>query len=381
MVKLIAASLLLGAVAVIVGMITYFHVVSPNKAQSPLILEGASALVEVGDGRPGSGSQLVIDDTGMVVVKWLMPDTRARMFPYLRLQFQDFSQGQSVTVFWKNAATQERLHRFRVPGKPGQVEWLPIFRSESWGGAITELGLIIQGEPQDAVTLETVELLPENAVNRFEMMLAHWSTSASWSHLSINHYWGTRYERMAAPQPVPVIALWLALSLVVYVFLLRRTAGFSWKVVAGIFLVCWLILDLRWQGKLLLQLRETQALYAGKSNAEKRGVGIDAVLFELVSEASDQMSSADTRVFVGSSDDYKGMRGAYYLYPHNVYWKRHGPELPSRKAIHPDDYILVLPPTELSFNSRENILETPGGDHIVVKLLLSRPAGALFRVL
>ena len=285
MVKSIVLSLLLGAVVVIVGLLTYFQATSPNSVQSPLILDGASALVEVGDVRPGSGSQLIMDDSGMAVVRWPIPGAQARRFPYLRVHFQDFSQGQYLTVIWKEVTTKERLHQFHVPGKPEPLEWLPIFRSNSWRGAITELGLVIQGEPRETVTLESVELLPESAANRFNMMLEHWFTSISWSHTSINHNWGTRYKQMAAPQPVPMIALWLVFSLAVYVLLLRRgTADFSWKVVAAIFLLCWLCLDLSWQGKLLMQLRETHELYAGKSNAEKRGVGLDAVLFELVTD-------------------------------------------------------------------------------------------------
>jgi len=381
MVKSITASLLLGAVALIVGSLAYFHAVSPDKTQPPLIFDADSAGVEVGEAYSGSGSQLVMDDSGLAVVRWPVPETRAHGFPYLYVHMQGSSLPQSLTVFWKQATTGEQLYRFRVPVKPRPLEKLPIFGSESWRGAITELGLAMQGEPGQEVRLEKVELVPEDAVNRFTMILAYWFTGTSWTHNSINRNWGGPYAQWLPPRPVQVIAIWLALSLVLYLLMLRRTIAFNWTVVAGIFLLCWLTLDLRWQGNLLFQLRETQALYAGKSNDEKRRAGTDAELFEFVREARDQMSSVESRVFVGSSDDYKGMRGAYYLYPFNAYWKRRGPELPQGNAILQDDYILVLPPTELSFNPAKAVLETPAGDHIAVRLLVSRPAGTLFQVL
>jgi hypothetical protein len=381
MVKTITASLLLGAVALILGSLAYFHAVTPDKMQSPIILDADSASVEVPRGYSGDASRLVMDDSGLAVVKWPMAETGAHAFPYLFIHLQGPSLPQSLTVFWKQAATGQHLHRFRVPGRPQMSEQLPISGAEAWRGAITELGLVMQGEPGQAVSLEKMELLPESAINRFTVIFANWFAGMSWNHSSINRNWGGPHAQQLAPRPLQVIAMWLGLSLVLYLLLLRRGSAFDWKIIASIFLLCWLSLDLRWQGNLLLQLRETQALYAGKSNEEKRRAGTDAELFAFVHEARSQMSSVDSRVFVGSSDDYSGMRGAYYLYPYNAYWKRGGPELPQASAILQDDYILVVPPTELSFNPAKALLETPAGDHIAVRLLVSRPVGALFRVL
>ena len=132
---------------------------------------------------------------------------------------------------------------------------------------------------------------------------------------------------------------------------------------------------------LLLQLRETHSLFAGKSDEGKRIAGPDESLFELVTDAKKLMPSSASRVFVVSGDDYRGMRGAYYAYPQNVYWRRKGRKLPEPEAIQSDDYILVLPPVKLRYNSHENILESPDGNTVAVELLISRQIGALFRVL
>lgn len=380
MAKLIAASLLAGAAAVIAGLLVYFHLSAPDVVVSPLVLDGASARIEVGRQQPGIEPDLVTDDTGLAVLRWPVPATGTAGFPYVRVVFEELPAMQSLVLFWKQAATGDQLHKFRVPGSPRSTEWLPLFHSSRWRGDITELGLILQGKPRQGLLLESVTLLPGTAADRFRVMLAHWFSTASWDHSSINSHWGARYNNRAGPTPVPVISLWLLLSLVFYRLFQSRSNAFGWTPIAAIFLVCWVSLDLIWQGKLLLQLRETHSLYAGKSNAEKRSAGIDADLYEFIAEANQRVPTG-SRVFVSSSDDYRGMRGAYYLYPNNSYWRRSGSELPRRKAIHKHDYILVLPPTSLDFDPQNSVLATPRGDQFAVKLLLSRPAGALFQVL
>tara|TARA_R110001599_G_C12277354_1_gene663193 strand:- start:36956 stop:38101 length:1146 start_codon:yes stop_codon:yes gene_type:complete len=381
MVKSIVVSLLLGAAAVIAGLLLYFFAALPDLSTSPLILDGTAAHVEVGEVLPGRGTQLLTDDRGLGVVQWAIPDTQAGSYPYLRVQLQGSKPASSLSVVWKTAVTGESLKGFRVPDNTWPIAWVLLTRSKEWRGAISEFGIVIQGEPQQAVQLERVELLPDTAATRLRMIRAQWLTSSPWDHRSINLYPGTRYLDAMAPLPLPVFAIWLALSLLFYVVLRRGVTGLSWEVVAGIFLACWITLDLMWQGKFLVQLRETQVLYAGKSSEAKRKASPDAALFEFVAEASELMTSARSRVFVASSDDYTGMRGAYYALPHNVYWERGGRELPPRQAIQADDYILVLPPAALNYNSHENFLETRDGDVIPVQLLIARQAGALFRVL
>ena len=127
--------------------LAFFHAVTPDKMQPPIILDADSASVEVPRGYPGDASRLVMDDSGLAVVKWPMPETGAHAFPYLFIHLQGPSLPQSLTVFWKQAATGEHLHRFRVPGRPQMLERLPISGAESWHGAITELGLVMQGDP------------------------------------------------------------------------------------------------------------------------------------------------------------------------------------------------------------------------------------------
>lgn len=363
------------------GLLLYFFATSPEQPASPVILEGAAARVEMGAGLRGTEPHFLLNDDGVGLVKWRVANALAENFSYLRLQLQGSHPSEAMSIFWKSAATGSQLHSYRATESLAQIEWIPLQPLDKWTGTITELGLVIYGQPQQLVEVGSLVLLPDTVLTRFKVMFAYWLTPASWNHTSINVYSGVRYVSAPIPSPLPVIALWCIFSLMFYQLFWRWNSGLTWKVTACIFLVCWISLDFMWQKKLLVQLSETHGIFAGKSSEAKRSVGSDAALFEFVSDAKKLMPASSSRLFVVSSDDYTGMRGAYYAYPHNVYWRRKGRGLPQREAIHPDDYILVLPPTSLSYNSRENTLESPGGNAIAVQLLISRQAGALFRVL
>ena len=74
------------------------------------------------------------------------------------------------------------------------------------------------------------------------------------------------------------------------------------------------------------------------------------------------------------------MRGAYYLYPFNVFWQRHGKELPRGKYIHRGDYIVVVQPAQTQFNAVTGMLLSPQRKPISAESILTRGLGSLYRV-
>jgi hypothetical protein len=175
----------------------------------------------------------------------------------------------------------------------------------------------------------------------------------------------------------------LAASLLAYGLLLlvwRSRMRPNWRVIPGLFLICWLCLDLVWQGKLLQQLAVTHATFAGKGDAAKLAAGPDGALVQFMSDVK-QRVAPEARIFVASGDDYRGMRGSYYLYPRNVFWARGGTELPSREYIHEGDFIVMIHPSTLNFDQEKSVIRIGSGESLSVKLLASGGLGGLFRVL
>ena len=183
--------------------------------------------------------------------------------------------------------------------------------------------------------------------------------------------------------PVPLIVAYLLLSLVGYGLLLlvfRARFKFNWRVVALIFLACWIILDLSWQNRLLHQLADTYRTFSGKSTQEKLAVGPDARVYDFVSQLIPLLEPADARIFVLGNDEYSCQRAAYFLYPFNVYWPEPGRVLPRADFFRRDDYIVLINPTTVLFHPGKNRLLIPDTGAFDAQLVFSNPWGTAVRL-
>jgi hypothetical protein len=209
-----------------------------------------------------------------------------------------------------------------------------------------------------------------------------WRAYRPWVTQSINNY--TAVDTYAIPfAPVPTAALWLALSLLFYGVLLaicRTKRTFDWHVVGGVTLACWISLDAFWQIRLLHQLIDTHHQFFGKSPHEKLAAAQDGELYAFISRGLARVESPSPRFFLGTSDDYLGVRGSYHLYPGNVFWKRHGPELPDTEYLRTGDFIVIVRPSTSEYHRRENLLCWPESGCINAEPILVEHAGGFFRV-
>jgi hypothetical protein len=179
------------------------------------------------------------------------------------------------------------------------------------------------------------------------------------------------------------VAAALACGLLGYGVLLlaRPRTQLDWRFLSAGFLVCWIGLDLAWQSKLWHQLGLTRAQFSGLDSRAKLLAGPDGALVQFMSDVHRLVSVSDARVFVASADDFHGMRGSYYLYPMNVFWQRHGPELPARQYIHGGDYIVVVQPTGFHFDPQTSTLRAAGREPLPVQRIASAGPGGLYRML
>ena len=377
------ASVLLGAGAVFLCLYlvyawhAYTHVPTPAWKW-----DFTNGKVKVGSGNGvRQGWQLTLDETGQGVVVLPLPLLKAHLYPLLRLQFSDQPAPHALAVFWRTVQTGEQMAQYGIPGSLQQQLWLPMGGMNLWAGDLVELAVLVSGAPGDEFVIEAVELLPASPHNQLRAFLSDWNSFVPWGLHSINHYQAARSAGVTL-YPVPLIAALLTASLFAYgvLLLVLESLRFDWRVVSVIFIVCWLSLDLSWQGKLWRQLEITYSHYAGKTSDAKLLAGPDAALVQFMSDVAQRIASAETRVFVASRDDYSGMRGSYYLYPLNVFWQRSGPELPAAKYIRSGDYIVLINPTALLFETQDNTLLTPDMERISVKWLGSSGLGSLFLV-
>ena len=377
-------SLLLALATLVAG--TYiFNVTFSQPGQlSPVIWSPDSIHVETGTGTVTTeGLELELGEAGRAVFALPIPPLDSDNYPALHLSFADSPSNVNLLILWRTAATgDERVYSYRAPTDLRKSQWLATGEMPGWTGSITSLALVIIGPPGQRITLTDASVFPTSLIQQLRTLASDWTRHTSWQHYQVNFHLGVR-SFDSPVYPVPVTITILALALIFYRLLLSlpsSTASFDWRVVGGIFLTCWISLDLLWQEKLLRQLEQTYNTFYGKDTQEQLAVGPDAKLVRFVTAINQQLASTDGRIFVSSASDYMGMRGAYYLYPGNVYWKRGGRELPDFKYLHSGDYVVVVEPSDTRFDSLTQNLLMPENRSLGVEPLLSHPMGKLFRV-
>jgi hypothetical protein len=75
--------------------------------------------------------------------------------------------------------------------------------------------------------------------------------------------------------------------------------------------------------------------------------------------------------------DYFRGRGAYHLYPYNVYFN---PWVVPAASVRPDDYIVVYQRHNVEYDDQQQRLRWDGGPPVAAELLLAEPGAALFRI-
>jgi hypothetical protein len=374
-------SLMLGILALVFGIYFISSPLSVSQQVPPLTWQEGGGNPKTGV-RAGGGLSMEVTQEGRGMVILPVPRSRAVDYRFLHLELPRAPVGNSLHVLWARSQGHAQVFVYDIPGTVGTSIWLDTAEMPGWTGDIGELGVMALGRPGSKIALTKIELLPAALVYQLKTIYSNWTTFSAWRPSSVNAYLGVRGSASSL-FPVPVIAALMILSLLFYavlLFLFRASLRFNWHVVAIIILICWLSLDLLWQGRLLRQVVETRAEFSNKTTQEQLAVGPDAELVEFITEVKQRLVSADARIFVSSASDYLGMRGAYYLYPNNVYWKRKKKGLPRREYLHSGDYIVLVEPTAIRFDPSTAMLKTPKNKFVRVERILSLGAGSLFEV-
>lgn len=191
---------------------------------------------------------------------------------------------------------------------------------------------------------------------------------------SINYYWVPSEWPLVPTAMAMLAAVWLVLAALRFGGRIERRL--CWGAAGAAGLVVWLLLDALWQLQLGRQVVSTWSKYAGLP-LEDRLLTSDGEYYRLARAFSTEIDPP-ARVFVSSDSDFGGMRIAYHLYPHNVYWKRDDPTPPL--TLTPGDYIVIMRPSSAQFFRNENQLRYDDRPPIAVTAVAYDSLGGLFRV-
>ena len=287
-----------------------------------------------------------------------------------------------ATLLWFNDYASSRMFRRMLTIEAGRIAPAFVAQDRDWLGRIDGLALVLQGSFTEPIVLRGAAAKPMSAGQVLGDRLEEWFAFEPWNGTSINTLTGGAHM-----QDLPLPALLAAIAVVAalaYAGLARWKPHFFGPVlgagVAGLFVIAWLIIDARWQWNLLRQVRATDAQYAGKSWHDRHLAAEDGPLFAFIEKVRAKLPAPPARVFMVADAHYFRERGAYHLYPYNVYFDPWANSMPPPSAVRPGDYLVVYQSRGVQYDPSRQRLRWDGSAPIDAELLLADTGGALFQI-
>ena len=107
----------------------------------------------------------------------------------------------------------------------------------------------------------------------------------------------------------------------------------------------------------------------------------DGALFAFIEKVRAKLPPPPVRVFMAADAHYFRDRGAYHLYPYNVYFDPWADTMPPPSAMHTGDYVVVYQRRGVQYDAAEQNLRWDGLPPVKAQLVLVGRGAALFRIL
>ena len=208
-----------------------------------------------------------------------------------------------------------------------------------------------------------------------------WLAFEPWTGESIDNVAGGA-DLQDLPLPAVIVAVIgvTLLLLLVPVLVRRGSLSFLPAALVGLFAGGWLLLDGRYTVNLARQAASTVARYGGLDWRDKHRAAEDGELFEFVERARDALPKDPARIFVAAEAHYFRGRGAYHLYPHNVFYDPLRDVLPRADQLRSGDWVLIYRRRGAQYDPAARRLRWDGGPPVPAELMLTGNGAALFRV-
>jgi len=377
----------LGVGLTLSGYLLVTLVSSNGKTLQQLEWSGEKMAITSGIGSIVQGN-LVLRTSGEQTAAALLPlkAVMAEDYPQLVLELAGMSRGQEILLLW-----QSRESRDQVIAKPllwnGEESMVVYMEGEpSWRGGLTKLGVGTRGQGDESLRIHKLILKPAatprplTAAMVLSPVFSNWLAHVPWSGGSIN------FNDVAADADFPLIlaaVVAASMALLLY-FLLSKLGGpkITPFVLGGFMLLAWVAVDAAWQFNLWRSLGGTLHQYWGKSHQEKLSDGPDGELFAFIREVKAHLPQAPARVLYFSGEPYQIGRGAYHLYPHNVftYGYQDTTSIPAPEQFRKGDFVVLYQRSNLRYD-REKGLLIWGGQSRAAEMIFSQGNNLLLKVL
>jgi len=229
---------------------------------------------------------------------------------------------QELAFFWRRADQPQTVLRTDIT-KPG-THLFDLSTEPQWSGEINEIGFLVAGEDGKPVGIGEASLIPDSLKTRLQLTWQAWTSPEVRSQRSINFLYGGDARQ---PLSLPLlVSAWLVITLLILWLIHRFGGGVGSRqllmTTCTLFLIAWVLLDVRWAADNLAQL--DQAIGTRAQPEKRRGSSdeLDGEIYQYVQHLkSTILNGAKARILIIGDEnaaDYYMLRAKYHLLPHSV---------------------------------------------------------------
>ena len=350
---------------------------------SPKLFDARALAVAVGNGAIDGDALAVTpaDATGTIIVT-VSVSFSAGDYRGVAWRVTGLPPGTEARLLWRSEVKPGRTFTLAIPQEADRLAPLVASRDPNWIGPLNGLALALRLPTPEQVRIAGVAVDPMTLPSQLAGRVRDWTTFEAWSGASINTVvGGADLQELPLPVLLGLAALVATAAIVALARWRPHWIGARLPLALVVmFVAAWLVLDARWQWNLARQAAVTARTYAGKDWREKHVAAEDGPLFEFIEKVRAKLPAAPARVFMAAEAHYFRGRGAYHLYPHNVYFDPWTNALPPASLLHAGDYLVVYHRRGIQFDAAQGLLRWDGGPALAAEPLVVEPGAALFRI-
>jgi len=320
--RLLVAALL-AATLVVAGTVIYLSKGLPDQAGKTLQYPAAGLNFVFGSGHP-AGERMLVDEfaDGYALLTSGPVSIQADVQRVLVYTWLPPKMPQEAAFFWRRSDDTQNVLRTEITvAGTGLID---LSGESDWRGEITELGFLIAGDNGAAVEVGDALLEPDSLNIRLRLMWNAWASFEKWTQKSINFlYGGDKHQVVALPK---LLAAWLLSTLLLLWAFSRFGENFhstQFLMIAGmLFLLAWVLLDIRWTANNLKQIRLSLETNWQTDEQQRSSNDLDGEIFKYVQRLkSDVLDNQTTRILIIGDEnaiDYYLQRAKYHLLPHST---------------------------------------------------------------
>ena len=382
----LVAALAVSIASVVFFVVGYLALAAPGPwLDAPRTLQWKASELSASRGTAhltSAGLVLTAPDSTHSAVIALSTSFRARDYLAVAWDATGIPDNAEVALLWYSDINSTRVFRRMLSVESGRVAPVTLAQDPGWLGRIGGLALVIQGDFPEPIVLRGAIARPMSALQVLGDRAREWLAFDPWTGASIN---GVVAPPKSQELPLPLLLAAIAgLACFLYTGLvwrkLRELGPALGAGIAGILIVAWLITDSRWQWNLVRQTRATLAQYGGKSWEERHLAAEDGPLFAFIDKVREKLPPPPARVLMAADLPYFRARGAYHLYPYNVYYDPLSAALPPPGIVRAGDYLVVFQRRGVQYDASVQRVRWDGQAPVSAELLLLDSGSALFKI-